>query len=89
MRFLRAFSAFWYDFLIGERPELFVGPVLVFVVIAVTLRAGLGADLAAVVLTLLVLLTGAASVALAVRSKRRAGVRRDRVRWRRNAGGRA
>ncbi len=69
MRFLRSFGAFWYDFLIGDRPELFVGPLLVFGLIALALRAGLGADLAAIALTLLVLGTAAASVALAVRTK--------------------
>ena len=70
MTFLRSFGAFWYDFLIGDRPELFAGPIVVFVLIAVGLRAGLGADLAAIALTLLVLGTAAASVAFAVRSKR-------------------
>ena len=70
MTFLRSFGAFWYDFLIGDRPELFAGPIVVFVLIAVALRAGLGADVAAIALTLLVLGTAAASVAFAVRSKR-------------------
>jgi hypothetical protein len=70
MRLLRSFGAFWYDFLIGDRPELFAGPILVFIVIAIALRAGLGADLAAIALTVLVLLTGGGSVALAVRRKR-------------------
>jgi hypothetical protein len=70
VRFLRSFGAFWFDFLIGDRPELFVGPILVFGLIALMLRVGLGADLAAIALALLVLLTGAASVALAARSQR-------------------
>ena len=29
MRFLRAFGRFWWDFLIGDTPELFVGTLII------------------------------------------------------------
>ena len=32
MRYLRAFGAFWYDFLVGDKWELFVGPIVVLAV---------------------------------------------------------
>ena len=42
LRWLTAFGRFWWDFLIGDTPELFVGVVAVIGVIAVLcLRPGL------------------------------------------------
>jgi hypothetical protein len=69
MRYLRAFGAFWYDFLVGDRPELFVAPIVVLVLVWIAIRAGLGADLAALGLTVLVLLVGAGSLIRATRGK--------------------
>ena len=40
MRYLIAFGQFWYDFLIGDRPELFVGPILALAVVAVVTSLG-------------------------------------------------
>jgi hypothetical protein len=35
-----AFGRFWYDFLIGDRPELFVGPIVALVLVAMLIQAG-------------------------------------------------
>jgi cobalamin biosynthesis protein CobD/CbiB len=40
MRYVIAFGRFWCDFLIGDRPELFVGPILALAVVALLTRAG-------------------------------------------------
>ncbi len=32
MRYLRGFGAFWYDFLVGDRPELFLGAIAILAV---------------------------------------------------------
>jgi hypothetical protein len=40
MRYVAAFGRFWYDFLIGDRPELFIGPVVGLAVTALLIRAG-------------------------------------------------
>ena len=40
MRYLTAFGRFWYDFLIGDRPELFVGPIVALVLVAMLIQAG-------------------------------------------------
>ena len=37
MRYIRAFGHFWYDFLIGDRPELFVGPIVALAAVAVVI----------------------------------------------------
>jgi hypothetical protein len=42
LRWLKSFGRFWWDFLIGDTPELFVGAVAVIGVIAIMcLRPGL------------------------------------------------
>lgn len=33
-RFIKGFGRFWWDFLVGDTPELFVGVVLIIVVVA-------------------------------------------------------
>jgi hypothetical protein len=40
MRYLVAFGRFWYDFLIGDRPELFFGPVIGLVLVALVTQSG-------------------------------------------------
>ena len=40
MRYVIAFGRFWYDFLIGDRPELFIGPVLGLAVVATLTQVG-------------------------------------------------
>jgi len=42
MRYVIAFGRFWYDFLIGDRPELFVGPIVSLVLVALLIQAGWG-----------------------------------------------
>jgi hypothetical protein len=69
MHYLRAFGGFWYDFLIGDRWELFIAPIVVLFVVWTAIRTGLAPDLSAVILTALVLFVGAASLALATRPK--------------------
>lgn len=69
MRYLRAFAAFWYDFLIGDRPELFIGPIVVLVGLWAALRVGLTSAVAAVGLVILVILLGALSLTNAMRHR--------------------
>jgi hypothetical protein len=40
MRYVIAFGRFWYDFLIGDRPELFVGPIVALALVAVIAQPG-------------------------------------------------
>jgi hypothetical protein len=40
MPYVIAFGRFWYDFLIGDRPELFFGPILALVLVAQLVGAG-------------------------------------------------
>jgi len=64
MDLLRRFGAFWYDFLVGDRWELFLGPILVLVVVAVALGAGLSPGLAGGLLFIGVVAVGATSLAI-------------------------
>jgi hypothetical protein len=68
MRYIRAFGYFWYDFLVGDRPELFVGPIVALAIIWFAVQSGLGA-VAGLGLTVLVLAIGGASLVLASRIK--------------------
>jgi hypothetical protein len=40
MRYVVVFGRFWYDFLIGDRPELFVGPIVGLAIVAVVTALG-------------------------------------------------
>jgi hypothetical protein len=40
MRYLIGFGRFWYDFLIGDRPELFVGPLAALALVARATQMG-------------------------------------------------
>jgi hypothetical protein len=40
MHYVIAFGRFWYGFLIGDRPELFVGPIVGLAVVAVLTQLG-------------------------------------------------
>ena len=62
MRYLRAFGAFWYDFLIGDRPELFVGLDRRARGRLARDHAGLSATLAGGLLVVLILLLGGLSI---------------------------
>jgi hypothetical protein len=67
MRYLRAFFGFWYDFLVGDRPELFVGPIAALILAWLTVRANLTAPLSGVLLFVLVATIGGLSIAWAIR----------------------
>jgi hypothetical protein len=69
VRYLRAFGAFWYDFLVGDRPELFVGPIAALALTALLLRAGVGPAAAGVVLFVSVIAVGGLSLYLTTRAK--------------------
>ena len=70
MHYLRAFGAFWYDFLIGDRVELFLGPLAALLVTWLLLNAKVSSGFAALFLILAVLFVGASSLALATRPRR-------------------
>ena len=57
MRYVAAFGRFWYDFLIGDRPELFFGPVIGLALVALVIRSG-WADAGGLLLFGLVVVTG-------------------------------
>jgi hypothetical protein len=40
MRYVTAFGHFWYDFLVGDRPELFVGPIAGLAILALAVQRG-------------------------------------------------
>jgi hypothetical protein len=69
MRFLRAFGAFWYDFLVGDRPELFLGSIAVLALASASVRAGLDPALAGVLLAVGLLALGWVSLAFATRRR--------------------
>ena len=69
MRYLRAFGAFWYDFLIGDRPELFVGSIAALVVVWVAIQMGLSATLAGGLLVVLIVALAGLSVWSATRTR--------------------
>jgi hypothetical protein len=50
MSYVRRFFAFWYDFLVGDKLELFVGPILALAVVAGAIRLGLDTTLAGLLL---------------------------------------
>ena len=67
IRFARAFLHFWSDFLIGDRLELFIGPIVALVGAAVLLRAGLDGALVGGLLFVAITAIGAFSIGLATR----------------------
>jgi len=66
MSWLRRFGAFWYDFLVGDRWELFVGPIAALAIAALLVAAGVPGGVVGVLLFLGVVAVGAASVASTV-----------------------
>jgi hypothetical protein len=67
MTFLRKLFRFWYDFLVGDRWELFLGPIAALVVVGAAVAAGIGSAMSGVLLFALIALVAAFSVAWAVR----------------------
>jgi hypothetical protein len=66
---LRAFGAFWYDFLVGDRPEIFLGSIAALVIVWVALMVGVRSAIAGPLLVLFVLLIGGFSLWLAARPR--------------------
>jgi hypothetical protein len=69
MRYLRAFGAFWYDFLIGDRMELFVGPLVALLGAWILVQSGWPAGLVGLLLFVAISLIGAFSLTISVRPK--------------------
>jgi hypothetical protein len=67
MGHLRAFVGFWSDFLVGDRPELFLGPIGALTLVGLLLHVGLDAAFAGLLLALLVGGIGSLSVVGIVR----------------------
>jgi hypothetical protein len=70
MRYVVAFGAFWYDFLIGDRPEVFAGSIIALAIAAIVVRLGLEAGVAGWLLALLILAVGGISLIAATRPRR-------------------
>lgn len=69
MRYARRFGAFWYDFLVDGRLELFLGPIMVLGLVWTLLHVGLPEAFASVLLVVLVSAVGAGSLALSLRRR--------------------
>jgi hypothetical protein len=61
---VRAFGAFWYDFLVGDRPELFLGPIAALLVSWLLAGVGLPAAIVGIVLFALVVVVAGLSLLL-------------------------
>ena len=68
MNFARRFARFWYDFLIGDKWELFAGPIVAMIVIGVAVNMGLDSALAGLLLFVLIALFGGLSLLRSLRS---------------------
>jgi hypothetical protein len=71
VRLAKGFATFWWDFLVGDTPELFVGALVIIGVTALLSEAGHFNAAAAVALPLLAVVALGISVRRAVRSARR------------------
>jgi hypothetical protein len=69
MRALRSFGMFWYDFLVGDRPELFVGSIALLALVGLAIRGGLDSGLAGLLLIALVFGLGGFSIWRATRRR--------------------
>jgi hypothetical protein len=67
IRFGRAFLHFWSDFLIGDRLELFILPIVTLIVAALLVRADVPSAVVGALFFAAVALIGAFSVGLATR----------------------
>ena len=68
MAFARRFAAFWYDFLVGDHWELFVGPLVALAVVAALLAAGVAPAIGGVLLFVLITAVAALRLGAALRS---------------------
>ncbi len=71
VRLVRGFATFWWDFLVGDTPELFVAALVIIGVIALLSEAGHFNAAAVVALPLLAVVALGISVRRAVRAARR------------------
>ena len=69
-RWLRSFGTFWWDFLVGDTPELFVGALVAIGIVALLVKASSLNAVAVGGFPALVVLLLAASVARERRAKR-------------------
>lgn len=67
MTWLRRFGMFWYDFLVGERWELFVGPILALALAALLVGSGAPGVVVGLVLFASVVAVAAVSVVTSLR----------------------
>jgi len=71
VRIVGGFGRFWWNFLVGDTPELFVAALVIIGVIALLSERGHFNAAAVVVLPLLAILALATSLVRAIRSSRR------------------
>ena len=71
IRLVKGFGQFWWDFLIGDTPELFVAALLIIGAVALLSEAGHFNTVAVIVLPILAVLALGLSVGRAVRAARR------------------
>ncbi|HLI56966.1 MAG TPA: hypothetical protein VKY26_08000 [Actinomycetota bacterium] len=69
-RWARAFGRFWWDFLVGDTPELFVGALAVLGIVELVAHAGGPHAVAVIVLPLLVAALLAVTLLRAWRQRR-------------------
>jgi hypothetical protein len=69
-RWLKAFAAFWWDFLVGDTPELLIGVLVAIGVVALITQAASVNALAVVAFPILVVGLLAGSLARARQAKR-------------------
>jgi hypothetical protein len=70
LRWLRAFGAFWWDFLVGDTPELFIGALGAIGVLAILVKAVSANAVAVAAFPALVVVLLAVSLVLERRSRR-------------------
>jgi hypothetical protein len=71
LRALRGFAQFWWDFLVGETPELFIAAILILGVVALASLVGHDNALALILLPLLCVVALGASLLRARRASNR------------------
>ena len=69
LRWLRAFGAFWWDFLVGDTPELLIGVLVAIGVVTVLVKASSLNGVAVVVFPVMVVALLAGSLGWARRGK--------------------
>jgi len=67
MTLLRRFGAFWYDFLVGDHWELFLGPIAALALTGLAVALGIDGAAAGALLVVLIAAVGGISVVWAVR----------------------